>query len=60
MYAGSSEFCPGQDGHVSLKVFDLLGRGVAALIDAPVQAGVGHKATFRSLCVSVGDLLCET
>jgi len=48
------EFTLEHDGHVTLKVYDILGREVATLLDDTRQAGVYQQAIFDATRVSSG------
>jgi len=50
----SIEFTVPSDGRASLKVFDILGREVATLVDGEVKAGVLQQATFDASKMSSG------
>jgi len=50
-------FTLAQDGMTKLKVFDILGREVATLINEELKAGVLHQATFNASKVSSGIYL---
>jgi hypothetical protein len=45
-------------GHVSLRIYDMLGREVATLVDA-VQPGGRYTATFRGAGCASGVYLCR-
>jgi hypothetical protein len=46
-------FSLAQGGHVSLKIFDILGREVATLVNGELEAGL-HQATFQASIYSSG------
>ncbi|HTP81142.1 MAG TPA: T9SS type A sorting domain-containing protein, partial [Bacteroidota bacterium] len=48
------QFTVPSDGRASLKVFDILGREVATLVDGEVKAGVLQQATFDASKMSSG------
>ena len=48
------EFTLPDDGRVSLKVFDVLGKVVATLVDVELKADAVHRATFDASNVSSG------
>ena len=48
------EFTLPDDGRVSLKVFDVLGKVVATLVDGELKADAVHRATFDASNVSSG------
>ena len=50
----SIQFTVPSDGRASLKVFDMLGREVATLVDGEVKAGVYQQATFDASRFSSG------
>ncbi|HTP79452.1 MAG TPA: GLUG motif-containing protein [Bacteroidota bacterium] len=50
----SIQFTVPSDGYVSLKVFDILGREVATLVDADVKSGIYQQATFDASKTSSG------
>jgi hypothetical protein len=43
------EFDLAQTSHVSLRIYDVAGRLVRTLLDAPVQAGFGHRVLWNGL-----------
>lgn len=47
-------FTLAENGHVSLKVFDVLGREVATLVNAQLKAGELHRASFDASQFSTG------
>jgi hypothetical protein len=47
-------FTLAEKGHALLKVFDVLGREVATLVDAQLNAGELHRATFDASRLSTG------
>ena len=44
------------DGHVALRVYNLLGREVATLVDRQQQAGI-HRVTFDATLLASGTYL---
>jgi hypothetical protein len=48
------EFTLAKDGLVTLKVYDLLGREVAMLVNKDLKAGVLHQVTFDASRLSTG------
>jgi hypothetical protein len=52
--ATTIEFTLAEDGMVSLRVFDMLGREVALLVNAELKAGILHQATFDASKYSSG------
>jgi hypothetical protein len=48
------EFTLPDDGRVSLKVYDMLGKVVATLVDGELEAGTLHRATFDASNISSG------
>ncbi|MBM4165350.1 MAG: T9SS type A sorting domain-containing protein [Ignavibacteria bacterium] len=51
-------FALNNDGFVSLKIFDILGREVASLVNAHIQAGT-YNITWNATNVSSGIYLCR-
>ncbi len=47
-------FTLSENSHVTLKVFDILGREVATLVDADLKTGVVHRAIFDASRLSSG------
>lgn len=47
-------FTLSENSHVTLKVFDNLGREVATLVDADLKTGVVHRAIFDASRLSSG------
>jgi hypothetical protein len=47
-------FTLAEEGYVSLKVFDVLGREVVALVNAQLKAGVVHHAILDASQLSCG------
>jgi hypothetical protein len=52
--ATTIEFTLAERGNVTLKVFDMLGREVATLVDGELNAGVLYKETFDASKLSSG------
>jgi Secretion system C-terminal sorting domain/The GLUG motif len=48
------EFTLAEDSHVSLKVFDMLGREVMTLVNGVMKAGEAHSVTFDASHLSSG------
>jgi hypothetical protein len=48
------EFSVPEDGRVSLRIFDALGREVATLVNGPMKGRVLHQATFDASKYSSG------
>jgi hypothetical protein len=48
------EFTLPEDGKVTLKVYDVLGKVVATLVDGELKAGSVHRATFDASRISSG------
>jgi hypothetical protein len=50
-------FTLAENGYVSLKVYDILGREVVILIDSQLKAGAAHQVTFDASRLSAGIYL---
>ena len=48
------DFTLAEDGRLTLKVFDLLGREVATLVDNDLKAGIKHSVKFDASRLSAG------
>jgi hypothetical protein len=48
------DFTLAEDGRVLLKVYNILGKEVATLVDADLKAGVLHQTTFDASDLSSG------
>jgi hypothetical protein len=48
------EFTLAENGFTSLKVFDILGRGVATLVNESLKAGIEHQVLFDAAQLSSG------
>jgi hypothetical protein len=48
------EFTIAQDGMTTLKVYDMLGKEVATLVNENLKAGILHQATFDASRLSTG------
>ncbi len=48
------EFTLPEDGHVTLKIFDMAGREIATLVDKDLKAGVYHQAVFDASQLASG------
>ncbi len=48
------EFTLPEDGKVSLKIYDLLGREMATLVNGPMKGGVLHQVTFDAAKLASG------
>ncbi len=48
------EFSIPEDGYVSLRIFDLVGREVATLVNEEMKAGESYRATFNASSLSSG------
>ncbi|MGA2507393.1 MAG: T9SS type A sorting domain-containing protein [Chitinispirillaceae bacterium] len=47
------------DGRVTLKVYDMVGREVATLVNGELQAGVVHSAAFDASALASGTYVCR-
>jgi hypothetical protein len=48
-----------EDGHVTLKIFNVIGEEVATLVDETLRAGIPHQATWNASALASGVYFAE-